>query len=87
MGYIWSKHERCIPYLGIGAEVEFGQIAANACGTTEETCHMKSPTEEPATVPGPVTCSENNCCCSKSDCCFDCAISQWGIWLKGGISF
>ena len=31
----------------------------------------------------------NNCNTCETDCdqCISCALSQWGIWLKGGMSF
>lgn len=35
-----------------------------------------------------VTCMAlNTNCCACNDNCSNCALSQWGIWLKGGISF
>jgi hypothetical protein len=59
--YNWYDHEDWIPYLGIGAEVEFGG-GKKCCGS--DNCREKS--------------------CSG---CKNTAISQWGIWLKGGASF
>ncbi len=55
--YTWDHRTNATPYLGIGAEAEFGMNNHNdICITTEHNC---------------ITCS----------------LSQWGIWLKGGISF
>ena len=31
--------------------------------------------------------NSNDCCESPCDSCFACALSQWGVWLKGGITF
>ncbi len=67
IGYTWWDHDdRVIPFLGIGAEIEFGKntsCCSNGCSGT--------------------------CCdfCCKRRCCLDAALSQWGLWLKGGISF
>jgi hypothetical protein len=73
--YNWYDQEDWIPYIGIGAEVEFGsnKSCCNPCTTT--------PTTQTTTT-------NCNACC-KNDCCgcINTAISQWGVWLKGGVSF
>ncbi len=54
LSYTWLDHT-WIPYLGLGAELEFA-------GNTK-------------------------CCQQTTSCCANTALSQWGIWLKGGLSF
>jgi hypothetical protein len=31
--------------------------------------------------------SNSDCCSSKKSCCRNSALSQWGVWIKGGVSF
>jgi hypothetical protein len=82
-GYNGNTREWCnwIPYFGIGFEAEFGSSEHNDC---DDDCSA--------------SCS-NNCTtgCSascSSDCnnslqgeCLKCNLSQWGVWIKGGLSF
>ncbi len=37
----------------------------------------------------PSCCDQDLNCCDLNDCknCIDCALSQWSVWIKGGISF
>lgn len=79
--YSWLDNEDWTPYLGLGAEIEFaqqnGDCSSQACNTNP--------------------CANNNCsgssCVSSTGCsscdsdCMRCGISQWGVWIKGGISF
>jgi hypothetical protein len=78
--YLWQEH--CLaPYLGIGAEIEFGQrddFDYKLC----KTCNKTKPC-------APLLAT----CCVKDNQCFDesncktMSLSQWGIWIKGGVSF
>lgn len=62
LNYTWVDCEDWIPYIGLGAEVEFGSNGSNGdCG------------------------SNNNGC--SSDGCHRCSLSQWGVWVKAGLSF
>lgn len=65
LNYTWLEREDWTPYLGLGAEVEFGSNDAECASSN---CN-----------------SDNDC----DDChnCQECALSQWGVWLKGGIAF
>jgi len=31
--------------------------------------------------------SNSNCCSPKKSCCRKASLSQWGVWLKGSVSF
>ncbi len=57
------------PYIGIGAEVEFGRTSETLNCTTN--CDISC---------GAV-------CPTVGQCCTNCALSQWGIWLKMGASY
>ena len=59
ISYAWKERTGWMPYLGLGAEVEWGH-------------RRQSDTKE------------CDLCTSQ---CLDCALSQWGVWVKGGISF
>jgi hypothetical protein len=64
LGYTWVDREDWVPFIGVGAEVEFGRRHdVNATTTTTTTTT--------STTSGSI----------------NCALSQWGVWLKGGISF
>lgn len=79
IGYIWKDHEEClIPYFGVGVEVEFGKQNKGCCRN----------------VTRPQSDGSNQYCiktyvdaCSERDRCKICALSQWGVWVKGGVSF
>ena len=75
--YAWNETE-CgwIPYCGIGAKAEFsarGDTVSNSC---DEICINE---ETCFTTP---TCETS---CKNS--CRQCALSEWGIWIKGGAAF
>lgn len=81
VSYSWLDNEDWTPYLGVGAEVEFAQ-KDNSCETSF--CN---------TNPCSSTCTTDSCTpqtncfnCSESDC-RRCGLSQWGVWIKGGVSF
>jgi len=84
--YAWKDREECedwVPFLGIGGEVEFAQDTDCCCDDCCNSCCSTS-----------CGCNDNcgcgDCC---NSCCDDCCdsrrggISQWGIWIKGGVSF
>jgi len=69
--YTWTDCSRWLPFIGIGGEIEFGKHNDGCCTPP---CNTTS-------------CSPCNPCTSnKTSCCY-CAVSQWGIWLKGGVTF
>ena len=72
VGYTWNQCKCLTPYLGFGGEIEFGQRDdATACSA----CSSSQTT----------SLNYHNSC--DSSCCKTCSLSQWGIWIKGGISF
>ena len=76
VGYTWEDNCGCyIPYFGVGGSAEWGN--RNSCCPTDcdnvvESCS-----------------SDNECspCGSDNDGCSKCALSQWALWLKAGVSF
>ena len=66
--YTWRDKEDWVPYLGFGAEAEFGRKSCDDCKKDSTSCSTQS-------------------CDSTCGSCIDCSLSQWGIWIKGGVSF
>jgi len=71
--HTWYNCGDIIPFIGLGAQVELGHNEkTNPCCSSCGLC--------------------NSCCCqccnncNNSSCCY-CSLSQWGIWLKGGLTF
>ena len=84
LDYSWRDREsRWIPHVGVGFEAEFGQDSSSCkdscCPTKCDTdCDTKCDTK-----------SDTDCktSCKTSGNCVKCALSQWGIWLKAGVSY
>jgi hypothetical protein len=79
-GYTWKECECWTPYLGIGGEVEIG-ARANCC---KDNCH--TPCVNTCNTTCHTTCN-TSCHNGDNTNCAKFALSQWGIWLKGGVSF
>lgn len=77
--YAWLDNEDWTPYIGVGAEIEFAQ-QNNDCD--KQFCN----TSACASNCTGVTCASLGCSACDSDC-MRCGVSQWGVWIKGGISF
>ncbi len=84
IGYNWEDCEDWIPFLGIGAEVEFGYRSnrnlsgSSCCNNGSASVDVIDQTTNTVLI---------RCCNDKSTCCSGYAISQWGVWLKGGVAF
>ncbi len=85
ISYTWDR-DNWVPYLGIGGSAEFGHnnCCSGDCSTSSTDCSSTCV----------VSCSNNcstDCTTSCSSCCdSDClyaSLSQWSIWVKGGLSF
>ncbi len=77
LSYTWDR-DNWIPYLGIGGSGEFGR---NACCSGCTSCSTSSSCTTSCTT-------TSGCCSSSSSCdCLRSSLSQWSIWVKGGISF
>src|SRR5262249_3423637 len=74
LSYNWMPCEDYTPFIGIGASAEFGQSCKNRDCDDRRQC--------------------NNVCTPKTACnddvdgsCVTCALSQWAVWIKGGVLF
>jgi len=76
LGYTWVDREDWIPYVGIGFEAEFGSNG-NGCNDCKDECNSCD------------TSCNTDCCDSKetNGNCLRCSLSQWGVWIKGGVSY
>jgi len=74
INYAWKDREcsEYIPFVGIGAEGEFSQD--NLCC---DNCNNNKNNNTSYT-----NCNNSNSCKNKRG-----ALSQWGVWVKGGLSF
>lgn len=80
--YAWLDNEDWTPYLGFGAQIEFAQEDSNKCA--KEFCDPNPCANSGCSGQ---SCTNNTSCFTCDDDCLRCAISQWGVWLKGGVSF
>lgn len=80
--YTWDRTD-WNPYLGVGASVEIGSNQCDSCDTGCNTCFVTSCTTACPTVSSCNTSCNTNC----NDCCENCSLSQWEVWVKGGVSF
>jgi hypothetical protein len=75
--YTWDK-QTWKPYLGIGGQVEFGSHS-----NSNDSCSASSESTPACSTPcDPIACCQTNC----SDA-MKCSLSQWAVWLKGGVNF
>lgn len=70
INYTWVDREDWVPFVGFGAQVEFGHN-----GNCGESCNTVTTT------------TTTNTSCDDSSSSRNTALSQWGIWIKGGVSF
>ncbi|HML19011.1 MAG TPA: hypothetical protein PKD74_00340 [Candidatus Dependentiae bacterium] len=71
INYTWADHCGWTPFVGVGGEVEWGRR------------DHSMPKINDCTIDH---CARQKLTC-KENCCHDFALSQWGVWLKGGVSF
>jgi hypothetical protein len=87
ISYSWNNNDDWTPFLGFGGEVEFAQ--GNSCGSNNSSNCAATGACNPATATTPTTtttgCSSS--CASSCGSCARCGLSQWGVWLKGGVAF
>jgi hypothetical protein len=76
--WAWTEHEgrMWVPYLGMGAEVEFGSAQQKCC---KNNCAGTQLCNNSGTCSSPI----NTC----AECCINFALTQWGIWFKIGTSY
>ncbi len=81
MSYNWFDKE-CdwIPYVGIGFEAEFATHDSNGCDDDCNSCDTDCNT-------GCESDCDDDCNDTVNGDCIKCGLSQWGILIKGGVSF
>lgn len=88
-GYIFDPCDCWTPYLSIGGEVEFGMydkdFDSNCKASNKTSC--KSSCKKTCTTKTTGKNCKSKSISTKDFCCKSAALSQWGIWVKGGISF
>jgi hypothetical protein len=76
INYAWTdSYENYVPFLGLGGFAEFGinSGCCDDCNSCDNSCN---------------TCTDIcNSCDDDCSCCNNASLSQWGVWLKGGVSF
>jgi len=73
LSHTWDSNS-WTPFFGVGASVEFGDRSSDdCCASTVLDCTS--------------SCSTSSCCSVCSGDRLDCALSQWAVWAKGGITF
>ena len=70
----WTNNRCYTPFIGFGMEVEFARN--NSCSSSCAT---------PSTPCQPIEC-ELFCPIKAQRSCQQCALSQWGVWVKMGIA-
>jgi hypothetical protein len=76
ISYAWLEHPSWNPFVGAGSALEFNYESRADC--------------KDACLTGSRGSGLNLCCCSSCDCpggCMPCAVSQWSVWIKGGLAF
>jgi len=81
-GYIWKDSEEWQPFLGLGAEVEWARHDDRFCCSSCNTSCC-TPCQQVSCDP----CHKNDCHTQNGSCCKTVALTQWGVWIKGGVAF
>jgi len=76
IGYNWIDREDIVPFVGVGFEAEFGSSQGSDCGSCETECGQDCDTG-----------CDTGCDTNLNGNCLRCSLSQWGIWIKGGVAF
>ena len=72
LNYTWCECDEIVPYVGIGGKAEFGPRHKELpCNGNSTACIIA------ATPP--------NLNCQDCGSCQRCNLSEWGVWIKGGI--
>lgn len=72
VNYTWQDRWECVkPFLGVGGSAEFA--AGHSC--EDDNCSVGCATG----------CSFN--CNNNNGSCIKCGLSQWSVWMKGGVAY
>lgn len=95
LGYAWKDKEGdYVPFLGIGAKIEFAKDNYDdcCCSNCNNTNNSSSCNSCNCSSCSCSSCSCNSCDNNSCDSCPDNGspkggVSTWGIWIKGGLAF
>lgn len=85
INHAWKDaSERYLPFLGVGAEFEWAQGFNSCCDDSCCGCNSCNSCNSCTTnnCNSCNSCNDNCCCPTKRG-----GVSQWGLWLKGGVQF
>ena len=74
ISYTWQRCDTVVPYVGIGGKAEFGPRHAEPQCAAGSSCLIPPVTAPAAACVSCTGCQRTN-------------ISEWGVWVKGGIFF
>jgi len=92
INYEWTDRCGCddkwTPFLGMGVEAEFApckDCCNDCCDPCNTSCY------DPCCSPCGTSCYDS-CCNPCNTCCDSCTkkragVSQWGVWIKGGLHY
>jgi hypothetical protein len=75
LNYTWIDRDCWVPYVGIGARIEFGSTSDSNVTNNVNAIPLNLVTNA----------NGGNICCGNS--CGTCTASVWGVWIRGGVSF
>lgn len=70
--YSWTECENYTPFLGLGASAEFSP-SASCASSCDDACET--------------SCDTSSCSDDTNGNSVRCALNQWSVWVKGGVSF
>jgi hypothetical protein len=73
LSYSWNECEDIVPFIGVGGKAEFGPRHGEPACANGTSCALNANAQI-------VSCSE----CRN---CQRCNLSEWGVWIKGGLFF
>ena len=88
MTYTWLDNENATPYVGWGGEIEWGAGHNKDCGDCKSDCETDCNTDcNTSCETDRESDCDTDCDTSTRGSCERCAVSQWGIWAKFGVSY
>lgn len=88
--YTWCDRECWVPFIGVGAKVEWAPSCGDddCCDTSG--CFVTQTCNNTCDTSCTTACGTSSCdtsCSNDCNSCKQCALSEWGVWVKGGVSF
>ncbi|MCX5922152.1 MAG: hypothetical protein NTX86_02395 [Candidatus Dependentiae bacterium] len=87
LSYNWLDCEDWAPYVGIGGFGEFGSNSGSCNTGCSSSSDCNTGCSSSSSSDCKTTCASSSSDCNTSSNCHKCALSQWGVWIKAGVSF